>query len=61
MLREQDARAVEAMVRCNMEIEELCDMFPAFNKEDIQQVIEEVKNESVVDVSDMHSVSVNCS
>ena len=42
MLSEQDTRAVEAMVRCNMELDDLCDIFPAFEREDISAVIQAV-------------------
>lgn len=56
MLSEQDTRAVEAMVRCNMELDDLCDIFPAFEREDISAVEEKIGIHP-----DMHSVSMNCS
>lgn len=61
MLSEQDTRAVEAMVRCNMELDELCAMFPAFKREDISTVIQAVSEEKIGGYPDMHSVSMNCS
>ena len=61
MLSEQDTRAVEAMVRCNMELDDLCDMFPAFEREDISAVIQAVSEEKIGGYPDMHSVSMNCS
>ena len=61
MLSEQDTRAVEAMVRCNMELDDLCDMFPAFEREDISGVIQSVSEEKIGIHPDMHSVSMNCS
>ena len=42
MLSEQDTRAVEAMVRCNMELDDLCDIFPAFEREDISGTLRKV-------------------
>lgn len=61
MLNEQDARAVEAMVRCNMELDELCELFPMFKKEDISVVKRTVGSEKIAVCEDMHSVSRNCS
>lgn len=61
MLSEQDTRAVEAMVRCNMELDDLCDMFPTFEREDISAVIQAVSEEKIGVHPDMHSVSMNCS
>lgn len=39
MLCEQDKRAVEAMVRCHMELDALQNIFPQFTKDDIEDVI----------------------
>ena len=61
MLCEQDKRAVEAMVRCNMELNELQTIFPNFSREDIEEVIREVHSDGIEEVQDMHSVSMNCS
>ena len=61
MLSEQDTRAVEAMVRCNMELDDLCDIFPAFEREDISAVIQAVSEEKIGIHPDMHYVSMNCS
>lgn len=61
MLCEQDQRAVEAMVLCNMELDELCVLFPNFDSADIGEAIERVAGEKIETFADMHSVSVNCS
>lgn len=45
MLSEQDIRAVEAMVNCNISLEELCKLFPRFSKEDIKKIMDKVINE----------------
>lgn len=59
MLCEQDQRAVEAMVRCNMELDELCVLFPKFDSEDIGKVIQRVTDEKIETFADMHSVSIS--
>lgn len=62
MLNEQDIRAVEAMVRSNIEIDELCMLFPNFNKNDIMEILIRIQNENHSPFPDnMHSVSRNCS
>lgn len=57
MLNEQDARAVEAMVRCNMELDELCELFPTFQKEDLKIVMQSVLEEGNIIIMDLHSVN----
>ena len=61
MLSEQDTRAVEAMARCNIELDELCTLFPIFEKEDISVVMKSIAEEKIRDYVDMHSVNINCS
>ena len=61
MLSDQDTRAVVARGRCNMELDDLCDIFPTFEREDISAVIQAVSEEKIGIHPDMHSVSMNCS
>ena len=61
MLSEQDTRAVEAMVHCNMGLDDLCTMFPMFDRADIFFVMKSVSEEKIGVHADMHSVSMNCS
>lgn len=57
MLNEQDKRAVEAMVRCNMDLDELCELFPTFQKEDLKIVMQSILEEGNNIIMDLHSVN----
>lgn len=57
MLSEQDTRAVKAMVQCNMELDDLCTMFPMFDRTEIETVMKAVAEEKIGVCADMHSIS----
>lgn len=58
-MNEQDARAVEGLARCGIDIEGLVNAFPSFAREDIEKVyqnlnIHSTENETI-------GISRNCS
>lgn len=58
MLSEQDTRAVEAMVRCNMELDDLCAMFLMLERKDIASVMKYVAEGKIEGCEDMYCVGM---
>ena len=59
-MNEQDCRAVENMCITGMDLEGLCACFPAFPKELIEKIYNDVKNKPE-DGTEDNVISVNCS
>ncbi len=59
-MNEQDSRAIENMCKTGMDLDVLYACFPAFPKEQIEKIFNEVKNKPEDDFKD-NIISVNCS
>ena len=59
-LNDQDRRAVENMCLTGMELDGLYACFPAFPKDEIEKIYNEVKNQPE-DGAEDNVISVNCS
>ena len=60
MMNEQDRRAVENLCLTGMELENLFACFPAFPREEIEKIYNEIRDKSGEEAEDS-VISVNCS
>ncbi len=59
-MNEQDYRAVETMVLSGLDLDALCRVFPAFDKDALRMVYESVK-ETVAKLTGVTEPKCNCS
>ncbi len=45
IMQKQDERAVESMVKCGLPLESVCESFPQFDKTEIKEVFDRIKEE----------------
>ncbi|MCR4750028.1 MAG: hypothetical protein K5877_09585 [Lachnospiraceae bacterium] len=43
-MKDQDKRAVEGLARCGMSLDSLCESFPKFPKEEIEEIYRQISS-----------------